>query len=322
MSGIGCVGISIADDGIGCAHVDQSSGKPELVACEYRFCASKQNIDFEIENMVDELKLIDFPCVIALTPQNYQLFLVEAMTFSQDDKISALADRVKELLDYDASEAMIDYMPLPPSPADGKQMAYIVVAKQSEIDAQVEAAEGAGLNVRTVDIATCALRNIAVHLPGGTEGFFYLSLAAKTSQILLIRNGFVEMVRHFDVDASCLFPEPGSADEATPSIIATKENALVESIRSEVEKSKQYLESVLSQGPVSSLLLAPVNNKILNFIKTLEEKVGMSVRLTDLTESLETTESMIMEHQQRCLFAVGAALRLLHTDGSDSVEDL
>lgn len=299
------VGVSYSSEGVSLAVVTDRIGEPRLETSSFRACAPEDRQSV-LESMVSDMGLEDAYTVAILQPADYELFLVDALEFTDKDKVPVLNERVSEYLDYPVEQAVVEYIPLPNSEEAQREMAYIIAVQKSTVDDMVGQLKSAGLNVRAVDIAELAIRNLAKNLPETQEGGLVLYLEPEQSQLLMMRDGKVCMMRRIDIDAKPFFMKED--DENRPDMTMFQE-IFADSIAAEVGRSVSYAETQLGQPAPKQLLVSPMGGGIQDFFPSIESKVGIPLRMMALDEILDLDDDLLPEHQQRCLFAVGAALR-------------
>ena len=174
------------------------------------------------------------------------------------------------------------------------QMMYAVVAKATNVRAEVTAAEAAGLNLDAIEIVELSLRNIAARLEEDARGVAFLYLAESSGVLLLVRQGVLYLTRHIETGVDALRQADGLRSE------------LVAGLALETRRSLDYFESHYEQQAIPVLHTAGLDPTDQD---QMARELGISVRNVDLDALVESATDLDEHAQRRCLPAIGAALR-------------
>jgi MSHA biogenesis protein MshI len=309
----GLLGIEIGSSGIAVAHVNQlKQGRPTIQSC--RFLHSDENNQPPLAEYIDELGLVGAHCNVVLPNSNYNLILAEAPEVEDAELTDAMRWKIKDLIDFPIEEAVLDAFRLPDDASRGStRMAYVVVAKKTEVEVVIELIESSGVQLDSIDIAELALRNFSLLLPDDTsaesvrsEGLSIQSdtvsdasdlaivqLTAGMGNLNIIKNHQLYLSRRFEIDWEAMLLDP----------------LPINSLALELQRSFDYYERQMGQAPpgtvylcgeaVSQEKLPPENNA--NLPGTL--KVLPLAELLDLPEGAEELSIT------NCIGAIGGALR-------------
>ena len=306
----GSVGISLQSDGVSIAHVERL--KNSALNLHYAEFFPYQ----DLREAVDLLKMVsrrkNFPhsdCVAILDPGNYQLLQVEPPEVPAAEIRSAVRWQVKDLLNYDVDEAVLDVFLVPKAGFRKNRIAFVVASPKETILGQVGLLRDARLDVAAVDIPEMVLRNIGSRLPEAREGLALLCLQKSSGLILLIRDAAVYLVRKINFGLNQMFASNAGEDEK----VLFDENGLgnhhLEKLVLEIQRSLDYFESGFNLSGINHLVVAPMEEEHPELIPFFARNLSINVRPLDTIELFGSNSQLSPSLQARCLTAIGGALR-------------
>ncbi len=299
----GQVSLNISQDGISVAYIHKTGiGLPLLQYAQFFKTQKSSENKEKLQQWVNEHQLAETKTVCVLSPQQYELFLIEEPNTQEKDLLAAVRWKMKDYLSYPMEEAIVDYLPLPGKTEDIKGgVGYAVVVKKTIVDEVVQITNQAGLSVVSVDIAELALRNVALLFKENSEGVLFIRLSSQGSQILVIKKSTIHLMRQVDINSRFLFEAEGNTD-----ILKQK---LISELVVEIQRSLEYCVSNLKQSGVRHIVLAPTNEKNVVVKEELKKEFGANVSIMTLKDFVQHKENLDLLEQNKCLFAIGGALR-------------
>ncbi len=303
----GVTAVGLLPDGFGLVHlVREAGGKPTLKMGEFLPYEDPAQLGRELSAAVKEHKLERSLCVCVPWADRYTLRQIDAPPVEAGEMRDAARWSVKDLVDFDVDNAAIDVFDIPEPRSSSSEKAsriYVVAAPQHEIDAAASAIQGANLRIRGIDIVELALRNVAALLPHDEDGVGLLFLTPGFGLLTVTRQGALYLARNIDVDLDQLDAkaEPGEA--------LSGDDAGLDSLRREVQRSIDYYERQFGQEPISVLFIAPLATPVPMLADYLSANLSVEVRALDLNQLLRCEEPLDETLQARCLTAIGGALR-------------
>ncbi|OGT37839.1 MAG: hypothetical protein A3F12_02050 [Gammaproteobacteria bacterium RIFCSPHIGHO2_12_FULL_38_14] len=112
-----------------------------------------------LSSVINKNKLDNVVCTWALHSGYYQLFLLDPPAIAETEMSFALRWQIKELINFKAEEAAIEYFAVP-AVLEAKKKIYVAAAKMQELQKIADIICDAGLKLKYIDIAELCLRNI------------------------------------------------------------------------------------------------------------------------------------------------------------------
>jgi len=302
----GLVGVSFSPEGIAISRVQREEGKtPLLDACAFTPLDEGSNTAVKLEQLVADNELSNSHCNCVMAPESHNLLLIEAPDVQPAELKAAVRWRIKDLIDFHIDDAVIDVFEIPEQDAaPGRaRLMYAVAARASRIHRDVDNLEKSSLQLQVVDIPELALRNITSLLDDDVRGVALLYLDQDGGIITLTRQGSLYLSRNIDVGLRNMIPGAGD-EELHPQTVQALDKIVLE-----VQRSLDYYESHFAQPPITSLVIAPMEQEIPGVLPYLSANLGMAASMLDVNNILEVAEPVPGTMQSRCLLAIGAALR-------------
>ncbi len=299
------VAVCTEDDAIAVARIRrEKSLPPALEVCE---CQQIENIsirDAEIVRLNKQHQLDDYACLSTLELGDYNLIMVEAPDVPADEVRAAIRWRVKDLIDFNIEDAVVDVFEVPTGKKSNRdKMVYAVVAKAARVRQVVDQLNNAGLNLNIVDIPELALRNIAAMLPEDVGGVALVYVGQHQGLITITKQSELYLSRSINVGIASL-------PESILSVMDDEDcQRWLDTIVIEVQRSMDYYESHFSQPQPTALVISPIGKEMPGLVEYLNEQLQISTRILDVNEIIDVPEVIPNDVQSRCLLAIGTALR-------------
>ena len=295
------VALSVHPDRVDIAKVSRNGAAPPLV----EICDSVQRKGSSLETLQalrKDFRLDQSRCGTVLGATQYQLQLLDAPVVPDAEMKSAVRWGLKDMLDYPVETATIDVVLVPAGPnskARGKS-AYVVSARNSEIESVMKVFLEAKLPLRVIDVPELAQRNIAALLETEGRGLAFLSFDDEGGLLTFTAGGELYLSRRIEVGSSML-------EQADPE----RREQMFERITLELQRSLDHFDRQFSHIPLARVLLGPLPENIglhIYLAKNLYVPVE-SVNLSEVLDFGERTEMRDSGYQQRFMAVLGAALR-------------
>ena len=255
-----------------------------------------------LEQLVEARELEDPGATSLIAIGDYSLILVETPDVPPSELRQAVRWRVKDLIDFNVDEAVIDIFEVPIRKGGQENMIYAVVARSPAVRALIEEFSDTGVDLEYVDIPEFAIRNLTALLPEDVGGVAYIYLEEDVGLITITRQSTLYLSRRFDYGRARLL-QAGTV-EVTP---ATE--GLLDAIVIEVQRSLDYYESYFAQPPVQGVVMALLGRDCSAIGEYLGSQLGVATRIMSIAEVIEMRGQVNDDQAAECVSAVGAALR-------------
>jgi len=309
----GLAAIGIATDGISVCRIVYEKNHPLLDVCEFKPCLQSERAT-ALQDLIKTHGLGHVKCTTVQDPGFYTLHLVDGPNVQPAEMKAAIRWRIKDLIDYDISDAVYDIFNVPGRNLRGQggRMMYAVVARATEIQQRVDLFKSAGLKLSVIDIPELAMRNIASLLPQNNEGVALLHFTQQSGLITLVNNSVLYVARNVNIGTRRLRNAQTKVTQDTSELTTASMSEFqnyVNNIVLEVERSLEYYDRHSSNPPISTLYVPPMDGEVPGLIKALSDNLSISIHVLDINSILNCAKNVGEHLQVRSLLTIGAALR-------------
>ncbi len=283
-------------------HVRRNGSERPVV----QLCAQFPNAGNGVETLQRlrrELHLERYGCSSLLPSRQYQLQLIDAPNVPDAEMKSAVRWRMKEFLEYPVETATVDVLAIPvdqAAAARGRSV-YAVSARNQDIEARMKMFAQAKLQLRVIEVAEMAQRNLATLFESDHRALAMLSFSEEGGLLTFTARGELYLSRRIEI----------SLDQLT-SVRAETRDQLFERIALELQRSLDHFDRQFSNIPLARLLLAPLPDELglsAYLAGNLSAPVE-SVNLGDVLDFHEVPELREPAEQILRWQTLGAALRV------------
>jgi MSHA biogenesis protein MshI len=216
---------------------------------------------------------------------------------------SAVKWRLKDFLDYPVELATVDVLAVPgdKSPAARGRPVYAVSARNQDIELCMSTFAAAKIQLRFIDVAEMAQRNLAALYETDHRAIAMLSFSAEGGLLTFSAQGELCLSRRIEI----------SLDQLANASTESRET-LFERIALELQRSLDHFDRQFSNIPLARLLLAPLPEDIelpVYLAGNLSAPVEL-VNLGDVLDFHEVPELLEQAEQWLRWQTLGAALRV------------
>ncbi|MFO8025163.1 pilus assembly protein PilM [Thiohalophilus sp.] len=303
----------LSDQGIAVAAVRHQAQQPVLVACEFVAVPLAER-PRALARLLDAEDLNGMRVSTVLNHGEFDLQMIEAPEVAEDELQAAVRWRIKDRLEFDINEAVLDVFTIPGQQERGRRpMVYVVAAHQDRVKQYIDELEEAGADLCCVDIPELAQRNLAVRLPEDARGVAMLSLGPDSGLLTLTREGAIYLARELDVGyrmlESSTATADGDSDLQLEADISPDQQRAFDTIVLEVQRSLDYFESHFGLPPIGHLALAPTPRPLPELLEYMSSNLGVQIKPLELGELVEAESLPDRNTRAETLLAIGAALR-------------
>jgi len=237
---------------------------------------------------------------------DFSLQLLEAPQVAEDEMRDAVRWKIKDLLNYDVAQAVVDVFEIPGLKEQGRMpQIYAVSAHEDLLKERIQQFEASGMDLCYIDIPELVQRNIACRLPEDEAGVALLYLQAQRGLLTLTHQSVLYLAREMEWGYEAL----ATAVKTDDAPLTLGEADVLDSITLEIQRSLDYYESHFGKPPIKNLVIAPLAKPVAGLLEHIRGSLGLKVRLLNLEEIIDVSESLDMETQAQAFYAIGAALR-------------
>jgi MSHA biogenesis protein MshI len=268
-----------------------------------RHCAVHPSLEIRAEHVLAPLahnrELTHAAVSAVLSTDAYQLVQVEAPEVQPDELRSAVRWKLKDIISFPPSEAIVDVFDIPEQARYVEsRMIYAVAARAEAVRRVVSLVKPRVRGFDCVDIPEMCLRNIAALLPQDEQGVALIALSDTFAQLTLTCRGILYLARRIDLGRRTA----GASSEAAAEVD-------VPSLALELQRSLDYYESHYDRPAITEVVIASGDDRAERLLGELAAATGHSVTLLEVQDLFAIADSVEPDTRWPGLLALGAALR-------------
>lgn len=312
----GYVGLALAHDGFTLCHVVR--GDAPQARLEHVHHVSGLTHDERaaaLGEYVDQNALASTDCIVVLPAEDYTLRLLDRPQVEESEIASALHWLVKEVIDYDPSDAQIAHCALPEDAQRGRDARIFVgIARKDRVGEIATLVGESGLHLAAIEVAEMALRNLVDELPEQVAGTAMLDLGEKSGLLALCHESQLYFSRTLGTGTGQIDNAIGNEisldDGPDDDELSHHVRSLLDELLLEIQRSLDYYESELGKAPASRLVIGPSEAEISLYVPYLSEQLRpVRVEQLDLNALVDCDDVLRNDLQTRMLLALGGGLR-------------
>lgn len=250
------------------------------------------NLPLILAGIVKKNGLTDIPIFWLLSPDDYQLILIDSLPVPENEMKGALNWRIRSLINYPIDEAAVDYFTIPAKKTTpDRPMIAAVTAKRDALNRIIDIYKNAGLSLTTIDIPELALRNLTALYENDEKSTAMIYFTANTVILNITSQKMLYFTRriHFQ--------------------LGNEENkSKYEELSLEILRYFDYFQSQWRNPSPTRIFVAADRGNIEEIATSLTDYLMTKVEVFTLKQFLNDEKArMLLE--QKCLLAFGSALR-------------
>ncbi len=295
----GWIAVAISNKGVHVAQTRYVGARPQVTKCAFYPLAEVTAA--ALEKIRKDAQLDASRCTTLLSPNEYQLLMVDAPNVPVDELKTAMRWKIKDSLNYHVDDATIDVLQIPTNKygGDRPQSLYAVAASNETIRKRVALFEKARIELNVIDIPELAQRNIAALFETEARGLALLSFGDEGGLLTITCDGELFLARRIDIALGQL----QDADE-------NLRQQYLDRVELELQRSLDYFDRQFHHIPVSRMLVSAPES--LGLERVLADNLGLPIEHLDLAQGMDiiaVPELADSEYACHALPALGAALR-------------
>lgn len=291
------VGIELQSDGMAVVAQQRTDSVPRVTHMAFLAYTDGVSAEEQLKDWVVQSGLMHARCFVTLASDQYQILLVEPPDVPEEELRNAIRWRLKDLITIPVAQAAIDVFMLPEDGTRSNQkMVYVVAAHEDNIKKLITLVEHGGLQLLAIDIGELAIRNLAnaVMCDGTTERSVAVTRIRRGGgSVYIYKQGNMYLARSFALDYKA-----GLLDDLPE-----------ENLALELQRSVDYYERQMRQAPPAVIYICGENILEDKLGSVLKASLGIQIQLLDPTAVVTLAEGVDFSLSQRCLGAIGVAIR-------------
>ncbi len=254
-----------------------------------------------LKELVHANKLGGHKAALSVSGHSVIIKKISLPEMTDEELSSSIMWEAEQYIPFDIKEVHVDVQVLDPKAGQGQMDVLLVAAKKEVINDHVSIAMEAGLNPVIMDVDTFAVQNVFElnygFPPAETVGL--INIGASMINIDVVSNGILQFTRDISMGGNLLTEEiqrelgvgfeeaehykTGVGDSISSSAIFREVQRLAERVShtlvTEIQRSIEFFKATSLSGDLSRIYLSGGSCQIPAIIKTLEQRLEVSVEL-------------------------------------------
>lgn len=266
----------------------------QILKCQY-FGGDFRVQQDSLTSFVEQHQQQRADCYGVLSLDDYQLMLIDKPKVAASEIGESVRWLVKDLIDFPVEDAVVDFFPAPTRVGQPEKV-YVVITRLRWLTSVAAIIAKAGLNLKNVNIAALAIRNIlsSLHIVGNSV--VLLMKEAEHYHILVVKDQLIYLERKLEFSAQ---------SELNSQMFELFCSELV----AELQRSIDFYQNRDKTIPIK-IFLDPTlgqNQKLVQFIETA---LALRVEILGINKWVGSTEEIPLDGKNNCLSVIGEALGL------------
>jgi MSHA biogenesis protein MshI len=239
------IGIEFMPDGVAVAQVRTRKNPGSIIRSEF-VQASGQEAQVEaLKQWVRDHNLQKTPCVCIVADDDRDIYQVEKPEVEDAEMIAALTWKIKDLLSYDVTHAVVDSYPIPVSSKNKQKQVGVVAAREAIIGSYVEGIKATSMALSALDVHELVRSNLPAVRNCREQSMALLTLTADRGLLSVYHDTDLYVSRDFKIGINQL-------EQAT-----AEDESMFDALLLELQRSLDYFESFYGIGAVTNLRVFP-----------------------------------------------------------------
>ena len=287
------IGIDFLPDGVALAQVQTGRGESGRILRNQFVAAAGQEAQVDaLREWVRSNNLQKTPCVCLVASDDCDVYQVERPEVEDAELVAAVTWKIKDLVNYDVTHAVVDCYPMPVSKKNNQRQVGVVSARETVIGNYVESIKSCGMQLVALDIHELVRSNLQLVQNGAGQSLALLSLTASGGLLSIHHDTDLYVSRDIMIGSDQLAQASGEDSEAFDSLLL------------EVQRSVDYFESYYGIGSVTSLRLFPPLPQVEKMALYLQNLTNFDIEFVSFAGDGESPGL-----EPHCFHAYCAALR-------------
>lgn len=284
--------VTLHENEISLLYLDNTADGLHLLLTETFKFADMDSLSLVLTGAVKKNGLEHCPTYWLLSPDDYQLLLIESLQVEKTEMRDALTWRIRTLINYPIDEAVIDYFTLPAKKSSpNSPLIAAVSAKSGLLLEKINLFKKCELRINTIDIPELALKNLTSLYEDDEKSTAFIYFYQNTAILNITRQKTLYFTRRLALSST---------------INATAKE--FESIGLDILRYFDYFQSQWRYPSPTRVFVASEQLDSATIAKFLSEYLSLSVQPFSL-KTVFPDNSQINSLQQQYLLTLGCAMR-------------
>ncbi len=289
------IGVDFLAGGVAVAQVHTGRKNPGRILRSEFVEADGQEAQVEaLKNWVRSNGLQKAPCVCLIADEDCDVYQVEKPEVEDSEMLQALTWKIKDLINYDVANAVVDCYPMPVSSKNNQQQVSVVAAREAVVRSYVDSIKASAMQLTALDIHELARSNLQLVRDSTESSLALLSLADNTGLLSIYHDTDLYVSRDFPIGLDQL------------ALVTSEDESAFDALLLELQRSMDYFESFYGLGAVTRLRIFPqlrITEKMAMYLQNLS---NFDIDFVSFAGSDEGDDFGLEQH---CFHAYCAAMR-------------
>jgi MSHA biogenesis protein MshI len=255
------IGIDFLREGVAVAQISAGSKNPgSLLRAEFIEAIGQDAQVEALRQWVRSHRLQKAPCVCLIADDDCDVFQVEKVEVEDSEMIQAITWKIKDLINYDVGNAVVDLYPMPASSATNQQQVGVVAVHETVIGSYVDSIRTSAMRLQALDIHDLARSNLSVVRQSAGHSLVLMTFDNDAGSISVYHDTDLYVSRDFKIGISRLEQAGGDDETALDALLL------------EIQRSLDYFQSFYGMSALTELRVFPrieATEKLARYLQNL-----------------------------------------------------
>ena len=240
------IGVDFLPHGVAVAQVQTGKNNPGHILRSEFVAVDGQEAQVEaLKDWVQRNNLHKTPCVCLVANDDCDVYQVEKPEVDDAEMSQALSWKIKDLINYDVSHAVVDSYPMPESNRKSEAQVGVVAAREAVIRNYVDSIKATSMSLSALDIHELVRANLQVVQHSTEQSLALLTLTPESGLLSIYHDTDLYVSREFMIGIDQL------------GLATSEDESVFDALLLELQRSLDYFESYYGMGSVTNLRIFP-----------------------------------------------------------------
>lgn len=236
------IGVDFLPGGVAVAQVQTGKKSPGCILRSEFVAAAGQDAQVDaLKAWVQDNSLQKTPCVCLIAADDCDVYQVEKPEVEAVEMIQAVSWKIKDLINYDVSHAVVDSYPMPESSKNKQQQVGVVAAREAVVRKYIDSIKTSALTLTALDIHELVRVNLPAVQNSSEHGLAALTLNRTSGLLSVYHDTDLYISREFMIGIDQL------------GLATSEDESVFDALLLELQRSLDYFESFYGMGSVTNL---------------------------------------------------------------------